>query len=296
MRDAPVPPAPTRPAVVLLAHGNPVHLRRLVHALDPFPVLLHVDANTPEDTHRAMTHDLPDRVLLLPRLAAGWAHHNVLVAELDGYRAGLEHTDATHFLLLTGADYPLADVATVRAALAAHPDTSILDCNALPHAPWGRLGGYDRFIFPHRVVDRRRVWTPIPRRVPFGLRAAGGSQMKVMTRAHAQHLIDVWDAEPRLDRFFSTCWVPDEVVIPTLFNTPRFGFAEHGDVLTGQHPWYIDWGATPSASPRWLGPEDLPALRAACLREGLPALFARKFNDASGPVLDRIDSELRVMA
>jgi hypothetical protein len=51
-------------------------------------------------------------------------------------------------------------------------------------------------------------------------------------------------------------------------------------------PTYTDWDH-PSASPPLLTEKHLPILATA------PRLFARKFNDGSTPVLDRIDRELR---
>lgn len=279
--------------MVVLAHDNPAQVRRLIGALDPLPVFLHVDASTPDDQFTSMTRGLPDRVDILPRLKAGWAHPNVLAAELAGYRRALATTDATHLILATGADYPLASVAAIHRALDDHPGSSVLDLFRLPHSWWGRLRGYDRFVFRHWVWRRRRLWLPIPRRIPSGLVPAGGSQTKILTREHAQRLLEVWDEYPRLGGYFRSCWTPEEVAIPTLLSTTRLGIAEPGEVIAGQHPWFIDWGPARSPSPRWLTEGDLPALSAARHRPGFPALFARKFGDASGPVLDLIDRELR---
>ena len=92
----------TPAAVVLIAHDKPRHLARLVAALDGLPIFLHVDRNTPDELFHAMTDDLPDRVRLLPRLDAGWARFEVLAAELSGYRAAYQETDAEHIILGTG--------------------------------------------------------------------------------------------------------------------------------------------------------------------------------------------------
>ena len=284
------------PAVVVVAHDKPGQLRRLVDALDPLPVFLHVDAGTDDRTHAAMTDGLPARVRLLPRLAAGWARFAVVEAELLGYRTALAQTQAKHVLLATGADYPLADTASLVERLDATPDTSYAEVRPLPMAEWGPFGGMDRLWLRNTVWRRHRLAWPVPRRIPRELAPAGGAQTKILTRRHAQLVLDVVDDRPDLLAFFRRCWTPDEVMVPTLLNSPAFGadWAVQGG--PGPHPWYIDWGDGPAKNPRWLGLDDLPALRGATVRPGLPALFARKFAEDSEALCTAVDAELRHVA
>ncbi len=285
------------PAVVLIAHDKPDHLRRLVAALDPLPIFLHVDANTPDDVFHAMTDDLPTRVSLLPRLAAGWARYEVLAAELLGYRTALAQTEARHVILCTGADYPVASVERICAVLAAAPDRSYAEIQPLPIDDWGPLKGWDRFVFRQRPWKRRRLAWPVPRRLPAGLTAAGGAQTKILTRRHAALVLAVLDADPALLRFFRRCWTPDEVAIPSILSTEHFGARWSTEGSSQPHPWFIDWGPVATKNPRWLGPADLPAITAAT-RTDPPALFARKLGGTGtgGDLLaDAIDTELRTV-
>jgi hypothetical protein len=281
------------PAVVLVAHDKPRHLRRLLAALAPLPVFLHIDANTPEALHAEMTASLPDHVRLQPRLAAGWARFEVLQAELDGYRAALTYTDAAHIILATGADYLLTDVETIVSRLAQHPERSYAEVLPLPIADWGPMRGYDRFLFRSRPWRGHRLIWPVPRRLPRGLRLGGGAQTKILTRRHAQLVLHVLDDEPRLLRWFRRCWTPDEVVLPTLLLSERYGahWAEEGS--SHPHPWYIDWGDAQAKNPRWLDLGDLDALQQAARRPEVPALFARKFAEDSDALVASIDAGLR---
>lgn len=292
-RTGPQLPPAGLPAVVVVAHDKPRQLRRLLAALDPLPVFLHVDANTPDALHAEMTEGLGPRVRLLPRLAAGWARFEVVQAELEGYRAALAETDAGHVILATGADYPLTDVATIVARLAADPDRSYAEITPLPVAEWGVLRGWDRFWFASRPWRGRRLWWPVPRRVPRGLRPAGGAQTKILTRRHVQLVLDTLDARPELLRWFRRCWTPDEVMIPTLLVTEQLGahWSEQGS--SAPHPWYIDWGDVPAKNPRWLDLEDLEHLRRAASRGSVPAMFARKFGEGSDDLVAAVDTQLR---
>lgn len=281
------------PAVVVVAHDKPRQLARLVAALDPLPIFLHVDAGTSDEMFAAMTDGLPGRVRLLPRLTAGWARFEVVEAELLGYRVALEQTEARHVLLATGADYPLTDVARLVERLDATPDRSYLELHPLPVPDWGLFGGYDRLALRNRVWRRHRLAWPVPRRIPRELSPAGGTQTKILTRRHALLVLGVLDARPDLLAFFRRCWTPDEVMIPTLLNSPVFGADWAAQGSSEPHPWFIDWGARRAKNPRWLSLEDLPALRSAARREEVPAMFARKFAEDSEALCAAVDDELR---
>ena len=282
----------TLPAVVVLAHANPRHLHRLVAALAPMPVFLHVDAATPDDVVAAMHEGLPDTVRVLPRLSTGWASYELAEAELAGYRAALAETDADHLVLCTGSDYPLASAHEIAATLAGYAGRSWMEISALPIRDWGPLGGYDRFLWRNRVRDRARQWSPIPRPWPKGLHPAGGSQLKILARHHAERVIGMLDERPELAPYFREVWIPDETMVPSLLSSRFSGVDLSSELVTGPPAWYIDWGAKPNPSPRWLGMADLPALVDA-RRRSTPALFARKFGESATDVLDAIDAELR---
>lgn len=283
------------PAVVVIAHDKPKQLRRLVDALDPLPIFLHVDAGAPAPLFAAMTDGLPGRVRLLPRLLAGWARFEVVEAELLGYRAALEETAARHVVLATGADYPLLDVSRLVERLDATPDTSYAEVLPLPMAAWGPFGGLDRLVLRNVVWRRRRLAWPIPRRIPRELAPAGGAQTKILTRRHARLVLDVLDERPDLLRFFRRCWTPDEVMIPTLLNSPAFGADWSASGSSEPHPWHIDWGDGPAKNPRWLTLDDLPELREAARRDEVPAMFARKFAEDSDVLCAAVDRELRTV-
>jgi hypothetical protein len=283
-------------ACVVLAHADPVHVRRLVAVLDPFPVFLHCDANTPDQVYRAMTRELPPRVTLLDRIRCGWARWEVVAAEVEGYRAALAATDAGHVALLTGSDYPLASTATIRAALGEIPGRSVAQFHRLPYSQWGPLGGYPRLWFPHYAYRRHMIRVPVPRRLPGGIAFSGGSQLKVLARHHAQAVVDVYDRRRDLVDFWRRTWVPDETFVGSVLNTPGLvpGWA-------GQHVdsnwWYIGWNQTRQKSPPWLTVDDLPTLERARRdpADGVPRLFARKFStDVDTDVLDEIDRSLRL--
>lgn len=168
----------------------------------------------------------------------------------------------------------------------------------MPIDRWGPLRGYDRFVARQVAWRHRRLVVSPPRRRPKGLVLAGGAQNKILSRRHARLVVDAMVGDPALRRFLRTCWTPDEVAIPSILCTPNLG----GDWLQTSVPgpplWYIDWGRMSGLrrpkNPRWLSREDLPAIREAAARDGVPAIFARKFASDDSAVLDLIDAQLGV--
>jgi hypothetical protein len=285
----------SKPAAVVMAHADPRHLKRLLDALDPWTVALHIDVKTAYDVHAAMTADLPNRVQLLPRLRTGWARWENVEAELNGYRAVLADPDVTHIVVMTGSDYPLASASAIEAFLAAHLRCSFADNWFLPAKHWGgRSGGIARLRYPHWAVRKRMLRVPVPRPLPRGVTFAAGSQMKVLARHHAEAVLAYRDSHPGVVRFWRRSWCADESFVPSVLATAVPAWTEEhlSDVL-----WFIDWDHSGEApkSPAWLTTADLPRLRARRVPgQGTPRLFARKFSsDVDPAVVDLVDAELR---
>jgi len=279
-------------AVVVLAHGDPDHVHRLVEALDPFPVFLHCDVRTPDDVFGAMTAGLPSRVRVLPRQRTGWARWENVAAEIEGYRAALAETDASHVALMTGSDYPLAGADELRDLLARHAGRSIVLFHALPHPNWGQNGGFSRLRYRHWAWRKHMIRLPVARALPADVVLAGGSQLKLLARAHVEAVVRAYDEEPGLVAFWRRSWVADETFVPSILSSPRFvpnWASEH--VATSL--WWIGWDGKRRKSPPWLTEEhaDWVLARQTHPDQPLPHMFARKFSTAlSGPLLDRIDA------
>lgn len=283
----------THLACIVLAHADPVQVRRLITALDPFPVFLHVDVRTADSQYQAMTQDLPPRCTVLPRIRTGWARWENVGAEIEGYREALQSTDAGHFALLTGSDYPLASSAEIIAVLGELSGKSIALIQDLPHSEWGQNGGFSRLRYRHWVFRKRMLRLPIPRSLPRDITFAGGSQLKILTRSHAEAVVKAVDENPAIVRFWARSWVADETFVPSILKTPRFvphWDEEHIDDTA----WWIGWDGTRRKSPPWLGSADSEALLSRRTHSGQtrPSLFARKFStNESSELLDAVDAQ-----
>jgi hypothetical protein len=269
---------------------------RLAARLAPLPVFLHVDAGVSPrewEAFRSATAPLPS-VSLLPRHRSRWASWGLVAAALEGMAAASREPDWTHLTLLSGQDYPLRPAFEIARFFAAHPDTTFLPRWPLPSRLWGRRGGLDRLRYWHAPVRGRRLFVPLPRRLPRGLEPYGGSMYWALTRRAVDAVLDFVASRPRAVRFYRHAWIPDEMFVPTaVMNSPA------RDSVANESLTFIRWPGPDRPHPTVLRSSDLEALRRAADGPsdeggyGRCKLFARKFDPAiDAAICERLDSEL----
>jgi hypothetical protein len=289
-------------AAVILAHADPLQVRRLVAALDGVRIFLHCDAKSPREVHERMVVGSPERVTAVPRLSTYLASWSLVDAELLALRSAVNETAAQHIAVLSGSDYPLAPVETLVDRLAKDwADRSIIWNVPLPHREWDtrfhRDGGRWRLRYRFITRNGRVIYfkgaplrSPIPRRIPAGLEIRAGSQWKIYARRHAEALLRAVDDKPDLVRFWRSTLVPDETFAATMLASPTIVGSDA--IAPSQfHPWFMVWPGDMPQHPRWLIDTDFDRL-AEVANQAEPKWFARKFSSKPEALLDRIDREL----
>ena len=294
-------PADGTAACLVLAHGDPVHLRRLRSALEPMPVFLHVDAGVAPARFAELVDGVEPARLVQPRSRCSWASFGLVQAELDGYRQILASSGAQHIVVMSGADYPLRPGSEIASFIGGLADRSLARVWPMPYHAWGSSGGLARLRYRHWAWRKHMLRLPVPRPLPFGVEPSGASVWKIISRRHAQAVLDVIDARPDLVAFWRRSWSADETFIPTLLRSPITGIDWAAESLTGE-AWWIGWDGTRRKSPPWLTEQHFDVLAEAADGRGVdssgeqrtvPALFARKVgSQTSTALLDRIDAEL----
>ncbi len=285
-------------AFLVFAHADPTQVLRLRAALEPYPVYLHCDIRATDRDFAAMTDGLPADRIVQPRQACKWAQWGLVAAEVAALRLALRTSSAEHFVVMTGSDYPLAPVAEIGRYLAPLRGKSVARIGPMPRPNWGRSGGLARLKYRHYGWDRRMIRIPVPRSLPAGIVPSGGGHQKVLSRAHAQTIVDVHDTRPDLVRFWRRTWSSDETFIPTILLSPQFGIDWPAESIDEQL-WWIGWDGVRRKSPPVLTSEHFTRLRDGRFPDdrSAPKLLARKFDSGvSGELLDRVDHELRSMA
>jgi hypothetical protein len=277
-------------AAVILMYNDPAHVRRLFKAMSPIRVIAHCDANAPSAVYDALQQGAPDHVEFLPRRRTGWAKFACVEVELAGIRAALEHKETKHVITMTGSDYPLLSSAALVAAAGDLGLRSRYWRTPIPHKAWVPDGGRRRFRYRNWSVRRKVVWLPIPRRLPEGVVPHASTFWKVLSRRHAEVLLEVLDDHPELARFWKRVGIPEESFIASVLGSPALVGSMTTEV-SPVDPWYVRWPGLGEPSPDFLKAGDLPDLVAA--RAGAPETrkwFARKLGSASSEALvDQLD-------
>ncbi|HUK76148.1 MAG TPA: beta-1,6-N-acetylglucosaminyltransferase [Thermoleophilia bacterium] len=304
----------TAPGAIVLAHNDPVKVRRLLAALGGLDVYLHCDRRTPPHIFAAMMRDAAPNVHLLPRTATRLSSWSLVEAELRALRVWLRASAAEHVIVLSGACYPLVPAGEIADELADWGGRSRMPLNPLPHERWSTRRNPDGGLWRMRrrfVTFRGQIvfiaGKPLPtyrREAPKGLVLCASAQWKVYARRHVIALLRVLDERPDLERFWRTTFVPDESCVASILSSPDL-VGDLCEQVCDDLPWYLDWSVIARGGhPRSLTLDDLPSLAAArraprrpperfaADREGYRKLFARKVSSAETALLDAID-ELR---
>lgn len=302
-------------AAVVLAHGDPAHLHRLLRALRPMPVFLHIDAKTPASTRAEMLRGVVGDVALVPPRDTRISSWSLVLAELAGLSMAIERADVEHVAVLSGADYPLVSVPALAEELQGWRGVSRLRVKPIPYPSWSTPRNDDggmwrfrnRFLVRHdQLLSARGIplrW-PWPRRVPDGLVLKSSAQWKVIQRDHVRLVLEILDRRRDLYDFWRTTLIPEESCIASLLGSPALvGEVAYADEL----PSLVCWPPGGADHPLWLGLDHWDRIRAAAsapvlspdvvgqaerggdVSEHTRKVFARKFRSAEHEVLDRLD-------
>ena len=276
----------TDPDYLVLAHNNVDRLARLVTRLHTGSnqFFVHFDRGGNDEDFARLIDELRDiPCTFIRRRYCRWGRYGLVSATLDGIREFVAKSTASHVVLVSGADYPVKSRRAIAEFFDTHPSQSFMRTWAIPRPGWSHGGGtgrFDRWYFgrrfplpPARLVKAGHG----PRRMPAGLKPFGGWQWFALDRRTASWLLRYLDSNPKVERFFKTTHIPDELMLQTVLrNSPMAD-----DILDSVH--YVDW-TNGGLHPRTLEAADVPELVTSTF------LYARKFADEA--VLDEVERTL----
>lgn len=222
----------TKIAYLILAHADPMHLRRLCAALDyRSRIFVHIDLKSDIDDFLAL--DLPPHVTLIKdRVDVRWAGISMVDATLNLMRAAIDSDDDLYyFALLSGADYPLRSAKRIwnELMLAPHREhIRFIDMRASTHY---RRQIEQRWFFERRLPGRlrhiERVWRKGLHmlRLPNQWRSEAtpyfGSQWWILTRRACEYILAWLAANPWFYAMNRDTFSPDEHFFHTVIgNSP----------------------------------------------------------------------------
>ena len=273
-------------AYFILVHRYPQQFKRLFAAIyaPGNQYVIHIDKSSGPDLAEDIAAFLQpyQGARILAAQNALWGGYSLVDAELRGMALLLAmDSQWTHYINLSGQDYPLKSQSYIRQFLAAHPGQQFI--RALDQRR-DRPDTLNRIS--HRFVEANGAITPtgIPRDFISGDRPFIGTQWKAVTRAFCDFACHDPEAEKYKD-FYRDSFIADEAFFQTLImNSPGQDKVMNDDLRM------IDWvpDGDIKLRPRNFGAADFTALSSS------PNLFARKFDaEEDDTILGLLDIHLR---
>lgn len=272
-------------AYFILVHRYPEQFKRMFRAIyaPGNCYVVHVDKSSGPALQadiRAFLEPYQGAELLVPRNAL-WGGYSLVDAELRGMARLLDmEADWTHYINLSGQDFPLKSQAYIAHFLAANPGRQFIrfaDQERVRPDTMERVG--------HYAIEAggRMFRTGISRNYLPGAKPYIGTQWKAVTRAFCDFVCHDAQAK-RFKVFYKKSFIPDEGFFQSvMLNTRGHGEVVNDDLRT------IDW--VPDGDIK-LRPRTFTAADAFRLKLS-PDLFARKFDATEdAEILDLLEAYL----
>ena len=278
---------------LILAHNNFKHLDRLIDALQGSDNSFYVHIDKKSET---LYTPLYNNVVLVPEsVDINWGGFSMVEASLALMKYGFSQSnDADYYILISGVDYPIRSKEFLNNLL--EKGTEYIDIAAVP-IPYKPIDRYQYYYFdynrrnlkfynPKFLIEVLLKKLKIRRKAPFKLYA--GTQWFALTKACVQHVLRTVEEDDRYIHFFKHTLVPDEAFFQTVIGNSPF-LSNVASSLT-----YTDWEVP-------VPPAIITDRHVGFLKNNIEfndeygqrfPYFARKFNDESLSVLNRIKAEL----
>lgn len=273
-------------AYLVLVHRYPEQFKRLFKAIhDPAnQYLVHIDKNSGP----ALEVDIREFLAAYPNAAvldgkkALWGGYSLVDAELRGMAKLLEMgKDWTHFINLSGQDFPLMTQKRIKAFLVRNKGKEfirVLDQAQIRPDTMGRVLQYVEEL-GGRIVDTLATRLFLDGATPYI-----GTQWKIVSRTFCDFVCHDPSVE-RYKAFYRNTFIADE----GFFQTVIMNTDAHGEVVNDDKRM-IDW--IPDGDIK-LRPRTFTAADAVALTTGTD-LFARKFDvEVDAEILDILEAHLR---
>jgi hypothetical protein len=285
--------AKTKLAFFILCHKAPHQVIRLVGCLrdENSSFVVHVDKRaerTVYDTLKSFADTLPSQVHLCEqRYRCYWGRFGIVEATLGCVQEAIALAlPFDRAFLLSGQDYPIKSMASIRKFLDDHAGLEFIESFPADEPNrWTEAEGAHNAL--NRVLDwtisfrSRHIQIKWKRRFPFGYRPHGGSMWWCLTRESLVYVDRFIRENKPFTRHFRTVFIPDESFFQSILsNSP------YKDRIVSDDLRYTDWENPNPLYPRTLDASDFATLMKS------KKLFARKFDERSLELLALIDREV----
>lgn len=284
-------------AYLIVAHNNPIHLNRLINALnsDEASFFIHIDEKSPN------IFNLPQRnniFILNKRLNVYWGGYSQVDATIRLLKKATEFNKYDYYVLLSGVDYPVKSNKYIKKFFEDNNSYEFIDIYKMPlyDKSLSRIQNYNieslhRYVRPmlfisNKIINLFGYKRKIPEKYSSFVMYAG-SNWWALSKACVNYVLNFIDSNPQFVKFYKHTYNPDEMFFHTIIGNSPFIYKSRNSLT------YADW--TGKIKPALIDRGHMEVLK----KEFIPStfnnfnsyiLFARKFYDNSGEIIKLIDS------
>ncbi len=299
-----------RIAYLILAHDNPLQLKRLTNALNDFDDRIFIHINKKSSIRLFSEVARQPHISMVPnRISVHWGGFSMVDAMLNLLRTAQEHSTPFHYYcFLSGSDYPIRSNEHIHLYFEDHNDCefiNIVDANRkekshlLPRLQYfaferglTRRTLFNTLLFQcNKKVLKMELLRRNYQRHLGGLRPYIGDAWWVLSNRAIHYIFKFMEDHPQIVNFYRHTTHPLEMFFHTIIgNSPLF-------YNVSNNVTYSDW--LPRAySPSILTDDHVDYLetrlgRTAPIPGQKELLFARKFSPDRQGLMDRIDANFR---
>jgi hypothetical protein len=292
-------------AYLVLAHNDPVHLGRLLNAIDyKSDSFVHIDRKS--ELGPFANQALPASTRFVQnRREVHWADISMVDALVALMREALRNSDQySHLVLLSGSDYPLRPARDIYGYFTSRPDHQFMKYIDMRDSGriymrnikrrWFKrpfwIGPSRVWNLPDKVIRRAGNYLHIPNQwrddliVPYY-----GSTWTALTPECCRHILDFHDANPWYYGMNRPTFAPDEHYFHTIVGNSAFAYQTDGvQPFEGRGLWRLaNFHHIHPSLAKWYTLDDWEEVAAA------DAYFVRKLNsESSGSLIEAIDERL----
>ena len=298
-------------AYLLLAHDHPLHLVRLIAAIqtEHAHIFLHIDKKSRGMMYLPNTNTM---TVIKDAVTVNWGGFSIVQATLNLLQEATTCGEYDYFILLSGADYPIRSNASILRHLEHYQGKEFMNLCKMPEVN----KTFDRIVYPfienkydfalpgiskavngvikriNKKLHSRRFKRRYPQQYAH-LTFYAGTQWWALSRPCVDYILQFLKQNPAYSQFYKYTRVPDEMFFHTMIGNSPF----KENVVNAF--MYADWVTGPSSShPAIITLQHLPlfsqnTLPSAYGNGEMIPLFARKFTDDSQEIITEIDALFR---
>lgn len=289
-------------AYIIIAHKNPLQVRRLVSRLnDGFSeFFIHID-KTVAIAPFEIIKEIGDVVQFIERVDSKWGGFGSVQASLNGLKAvkdSKKHFD--RIFLLSGQDYPIKSNNYINDFLEKYPKSVFIEYYPIPdYQKWpgkDRGGSYrvDKYyiglkwyeLLQSKAMNFLSAYiSSLQRKIPNRMKAFTGSTWWSVDLYTLNYILDYDLKHPEYRSFHQFTFVPDELFLHMIVANSKDKILLKN--LENDNRRLIIWESNSAAHPNTLQAHDFATIQAS------EQLFARKFDEKTDTaILDLIDSNI----